>query len=273
MSLAGVDINGVRYDRRCGCRGRRSGTGVNMSLSDLAVSAGRSNVQLVSTDIFDTLLLRDDSTETGRLAVACQRSASSLGLDARILRRLRWWLQDDSYRAVAIGRPSGEARLTAIYDVIAVVLGLEPAAAEVMCQIEVGTDIEHLRPNRQLLQLLERISEAGTRVVAVSDTYYSGRSLDQMLKAVVGTHPIKAIYSSADLGLTKHVGLMYDVVATTEGVAPNSVVHVGDHYTVDVVNAHKAAWTAVHLARGDRAGLRRTLRRARDSYALVRRLQ
>jgi predicted HAD superfamily hydrolase len=244
-----------------------------MSLSELAALAASPNVHLVSTDIFDTVLLRDYSTETGRLAIACRRSASSLGLDARSLTRLRWWLQVDSYRAVAVGRPSGEARLTAIYDVIAMVLDLHPGAAQVMYQIEVETDIEHLKPNRELLQLLEDIAKAGTRVVAVSDTYYSSRSLDRMLDAVVGPHPIKTIYSSADLGLTKHVGLVFDAVATAEGVAPNSIVHVGDHYEVDVLNAQKAAWAAVHLAPIGRARLRRSARRARDTMTLIRRMQ
>lgn len=244
-----------------------------MSLSELATLAAQSNVQLVSTDIFDTILLRDNSTETGRLAAACQRSAASFGLDAWTLTRLRWWLQDDAYRAVAIGRPSGEARLTAIYDAIASVLGLDPASAEMMCQIEVETDIDHLTPNRQLIQLLEDITEEGTRVVAVSDTYYNGRSLDRMLSAVVGKHPIKAIYSSSDWGLTKHGGLLFDAVSATEGVTGGSVVHIGDNHAVDVLSAQKAGWEATQFSLVARSGLRRTLRRARDTARVVRRLQ
>lgn len=273
MSLIDAEEARVRYVVEASVGGAPVRDGVCMSLSELATLAERPSVQLISTDLFDTILLRDDSTQTGRLAEACKRSASSLGLDVGIVRRLRWWLQDDAYRAVAIGRTSGEARLTSIYDVIAMVLGLDPAAAAVMHDIEVDTDIGHLRPNRPLLELLQRIAEAGTRIIAVSDTYYSSASLEHMLATVVGPHPIQAVYSSADLGRTKHVGLIFDAVASTEGISPENIIHVGDDHVADIVNARQAAWTAVHLARTDGVSLRRTARRASDVLALVRRMQ
>jgi FMN phosphatase YigB (HAD superfamily) len=244
-----------------------------VSPSDVAARAAAPQVRVVSTDIFDTVLLRDASTETGRLSAACTRSAAELDLDPRTLTRLRWWMQEDAYRAVALERRSGEARLSAIYAVIAHGLGLDEAAAGAMQRCEVDVDIEHLRPHRELIATLEQIASTGTRIIAVSDTYYSAADLARMLTAVVGPHPIAAIFSSADLGLTKHEGSLYDAVAQAEGVSPEAIVHVGDHPEVDVANAERAGWSAVHLPRSDTPRLRRRASRATQVVHSVRRLR
>lgn len=221
-------------------------------LSTLAAAITRGRPALVSTDLFDTVLLRDRSTESGRLAEACRRAAPLLGVEPDVLTHLRWTFHDAAYRAVAMERPEGDAALSAICRTMCHALGLDDAAAHLLHRIEVEVDIGHLRPNRPLLALLGDAARAGTRVVAVSDTYYTEADLRQILDAVVGPHPLAAVYSSADLGLTKHHGLIFDEVAKRENVSPDQIVHVGDHPDADVRRAREAGWTTVHLPRGRR---------------------
>lgn len=223
-----------------------------MSLSAVAEAIATSDHSLISTDLFDTVLLRDHTIESERLAIACRRAAPGLGVDPAVLTRLRWSLHDNAYLAVAMERPDGEASLSSICATIAAALGLGEAAARILRRAEVDVDIEHLRPSRPLLELFDRAIRRGTRVIVVSDTYYDGTDLRRMIDAVVGANPFAAVYSSADLGLTKHAGRIYDEVARRENVPAARILHVGDNQAADVQQARAASWTAVHLPRDGR---------------------
>jgi FMN phosphatase YigB (HAD superfamily) len=222
-------------------------------LSALAEAIQTGRYELVSTDLFDTVLLRDHTIESDRLAIAARRVAPRLGIDSTALTQLRWSLQRNAYQAVAIERPAGEASLGDLCAVAARAFGLDASAADLLRQTEVDVDIEHLRPNRRLLSLFERVSRAGLRIIALSDTYLGRIDLCRVLDAVAGSHPITEVYSSADLGLTKHAGSAFAVVAERENVAAERILHVGDSHPVDVVMARRAAWTAVHLPRDTRS--------------------
>lgn len=205
---------------------------------------------VLSTDLFDTVLLRDHTIESDRLAIACRRSAAQLDVNPEALTRLRWSFHDNAYRAVAMERPAGDTTLIAICRAVAASLGRGEAEAQVLRHTEVAVDIEHLRPNPPLLEALRRAAAAGMRVIAVSDTYYAEADLHRILDAVVGPSPIVAVYASADLDLTKHAGGLFAEVARREGITPDAIVHVGDNAWSDVEMARAAAWTAVHLPRG-----------------------
>lgn len=223
-----------------------------MSLCDVADAISGADHSTISTDVFDTLLLRDHSVQRERFAAACVRAAPILGVDASSLLTLRRTFHQSAYRAVAMARPTGEASLAAIDAALATALGLGPGSAEILRRTEVEVDAEHLRPNRPFLDLLEDAAAHGTRVIAVSDTYYSKDDLGHLLDAVVGPHPVVAVYASADVGLTKHSGELFDEVARREGKPPARFLHVGDNRTADVARARAASWQAVHLPRDTR---------------------
>jgi FMN phosphatase YigB (HAD superfamily) len=244
-----------------------------MTLAALADAIEESGHRVLSTDLFDTVLLRDRSTESERFAAACRRAAPHVGVEAAVLTRLRWSFHDCAYRAVAIERPEGEASLAAICAAIATACGLDGDAAEALHRAEVDIDIAHLRPNRPLVTLLKRAARSGMRVIAVSDTYYLAADLRRMLDAVVGPHPIAEVYSSADLGLTKHAGRIFAEVAGREGVAAEHIVHVGDVDQIDVQMARAASWAAVHLPRDGRYRSLKVAGRALSWPTLVRRVR
>jgi len=224
-----------------------------MSFSAVARALESPTKSLISTDLFDTVLLRDHTIESERLAIACLRAAAEIDIDPTALTRLRWSFHDIAYRAVAMERPLGDAALISICRAVAAALGRGEAEAQILRRTEVAIDIEHLRPNRPLVDALTRAATAGVRIIAVSDTYYAADDLRHILRTVVGPNPIAAVYASADLGLTKHAGGMFVEVARREGVDPEQIVHIGDSATADVEQARAAAWTAVHLPR-DHAG-------------------
>lgn len=203
---------------------------------------------VLSSDLFDTVLLRDHTTEAERFALACRRAAPLLDVDHLALTDLRSSFHACAYRAVAMQRPEGDASLEAICRAVATSMGLDESAARILMRCEVDVDVEHLRPHRHLLDLYQSAPPA-TRLIAVSDMYYSSSELERIIEAVLGCQPFVAVYASSDIRSTKYSGTLYTEVAAREGVDGAQFLHVGDNYEVDVVQARRAGWNAVHLPR------------------------
>lgn len=206
--------------------------------------------RVLSLDVFDTVLWRDSATETERLQTAARRAATRLGADAAALTALRWLSHDNAYRAVAMDRPHGDARFDAICAATVGPLGLDDGAVETLRATELETDAEHLGAATALLAIVDSARAAGIRVIAVSDIYYSAADIELLCDRVLGLQPFDRIYTSSDLGLTKHHGGIFAEVARREDVAGSEIVHAGDSYRSDVERARAAGWRAVHLPRG-----------------------
>ncbi len=204
---------------------------------------------LVSTDLFDTVLMRDLSLEETRLDEAARLAAARLDLNPDRVSALRRSFHRIAYMAVAAERPSGDASIAAICRTVALAIGGGPGVAETLRDAEVETDMGHLSPNRPLLDAYGRLAKAGKRIVATTDTYYSTEEIGSILSRVVGEHPFSAVYASCDIGLTKHAGKLFAEVARREGVHPTRILHVGDDPRADVRQARSAGCIAVHLPR------------------------
>lgn len=244
-----------------------------MSLSALTQITEQSNHDVVSTDLFDTVLLRDHTSETERLAWASRRSARHLGVDPQVVVSLRWALHASAYQAVAIERPAGDASLISICRTMTAALGLDEEAAQLLRRTEVEVDGEHLRANRPLIKHFDRLHDDSVRLIVVSDTYYSEEDLRLLLSGVVGEHPFTTIYSSSDIGLTKHSGRIFAEVARRERVVGDRIVHVGDSRVADVEMPRSAGWSAVHLPRSRAHAMAKRLGRARALPVHVRRVR
>lgn len=208
-----------------------------------------SSYDLVSTDIFDTILLRDLSLEMARLDEAACLAAIRLDLDPRRVSAMRQLLHRTAYMAVAVERPSGDAALAAIARTLVRALGAGVGAEGVLRAAEVETDARHLSANRSLLSALARLAKVGKRIVATTDTYYATDEIETLLSMVVGEHPIAAVYASCDVGLTKHAGGLFAEVARREGISPDRILHVGDDPRADVAQALATGCHALHLPR------------------------
>lgn len=209
---------------------------------------------LVSVDMFDTLLLRDFSTQRERFEEVARRLAGQLGrrgyrVDAATLLKLRCLVHDLAYLAVMMERPAGDATLAGMIHIQLAMLGLDQSLAGLFVEAELAVEVGRLVPNTPLLGLLRSFRAAGKRLVVVSDMYFSRENLEFLLRTLLPDHPIDRIYVSSDIGLTKHSGRLLSRIAELEGVAPNRILHCGDHPHADVAMSRAAGCQAVLLRR------------------------
>jgi FMN phosphatase YigB (HAD superfamily) len=232
-------------------------------LSKLA-AVNLEDFDLVSVDVFDTILLRDLSLQTQRYAEISRLVSKAKGQCAKpgALLALRLSLHGLAYRAVAIERPHSDAKLMDLLKLQARLLGGEDLA-ERLHATELSLERGRLTANKPLLALLGRFAASGKRIVATSDTYYSALDIEQLLGWIAGAHPIARVYASSDLGLTKHAGGIFAEVARREGVKTTRILHCGDDLHADVEMARFAGCHPVHLPRS------RAFRLARKASAAL----
>lgn len=221
----------------------------------MALDPGGPTFDLVTVDVFDTLLLRDRRCEKRRFFLIAEQASLALakvGVEASVaaLYRSRVDAQRFGYRAMEAVRPQGEVRLATLHEIQSAALGLPASAAKVLEQAEFAFEASGLRANLPLLRWLWRAREAGKRVVAVSDIYLPADFIRELLDRVAPRHPVEAVYCSSEFNLTKRSAELFAAVLRQEGKAePDRVLHLGDDPHADVEMALRAGLQARWLPR------------------------
>ncbi len=220
-------------------------------------------IDLISTDVFDTLLLRRARSRGSRLFEAERcfgRVLRQEGFDRSVEEQVRARLLAErfAYRALNVGGGKGEVRL---YDVIErqlTLLGLPSRLAEYRVDIELAIEKKSLVANAALARALDFHRQAGIRVVAISDTGLSGANVAELIEHFHGNELISTVYSSADLGSSKRFGGLFSDVLALERVPPSRVLHVGDDEVADMRIPTAMGIGTVHVPR---SGIHRSMSR------------
>lgn len=239
-----------------------------------------SRIDVVSVDVFDTLVLRKPVSERARVWRVARReaellAAAGLPRSAEALYRARSVAWRFAFRITDMRAPPGEGRMEDIVDRQLELLALPPDLRERFLEIEREVDSACLRPNAPLIAALEVIARSGRPVHAISDTPWSAPDVRRLLDGAGARPPLAGIHSSADLGLTKRHGEIFEAVFAAIGTTKERVLHVGDDATADLDRARRAGASAAHVPRGRlhlvsrraqgtlaEMGLRRGLRRS-----------
>jgi FMN phosphatase YigB (HAD superfamily) len=234
-------------DRPALLRNRRFRRQVFAALDDM-LGAADGAPGVLSLDVFDTLLLRDGSSELRRFGEIGARMAAIAGqgtqaVDAFVARHLG---TRASYRAGPRVDGCGEGSLREIHDTAARILGLPVSVVPDFIEAELCCETGHVHPNTLLVSYIRRHQARGGRTVLVSDMYMHADQIAELL-ARSGIRPdlYDAIYSSADTKVSKASGGIFDRVA--EAATAPIVVHVGDSLRGDFLNPRAHGWQAMLL--------------------------
>jgi FMN phosphatase YigB (HAD superfamily) len=209
--------------------------------------------ELISTDVFDTLLLRRNRSERSRI-VQGERLFSNLlasrgwRMDADLLASVRMEAQRLAFRALAV-RGAGEVQLAEIVARQLYVLGLPNSLIYERLNIELQVEKASLLANKLLAALLRARRKAGVGIIAVSDTTLSAQALLELIRHFHGPDLIDRIYSSADYGRTKRDGDLFLAVADAESVPFARMLHIGDDLKADMRTPAALGITVLHVPR------------------------
>ncbi|WP_337270780.1 hydrolase [Oryzifoliimicrobium ureilyticus] len=248
------------------------------------LNAPLNGVGLISSDVFDTLLLRRPRAQRSRVIEGERRFAALLKaegfrIDAEELLRVRILAERLAYRALNVGGGIGEVKLSDIIARQLAFLGLPQCFVVKRLDIEIAIEKESLFANGDLAMALREHRHQGLRVVAVSDTALPTDRLTELLNYFHGPGLIDKVYSSAEIGASKRSGNLFSHLLTEEKIPASRVLHIGDDRLADHNVPHSMGLQTVHLpknrirhyltrADGARAETARSLRKATDRIRL-----
>lgn len=213
------------------------------------------DIDLISTDVFDTLLLRRGKSQRSRIVAAeaqfaCLLRERGLSVGQSELVKARLLAQNFGYRALNAADGAGEVRLTDIIDRQLGLLGLPRDLVDDRLAIELAIEKKALCANVALAALLRRYKQSGIRIVAVSDTGLSADRLGELIDHFHGPGLIDRIYSSADAQASKRHGQLFSRVLETEALSASQVLHIGDDETADLRVPDAMGIRTIHLPKG-----------------------
>ena len=96
--------------------------------------------------------------------------------------------------------------------------------------------------------LFELAQDAGKKIIICSDIYLPGELVGEILQRN-GYSGYEKLYVSSELRLTKATGNLYGYISRELHAKGSEIVHIGDNWQSDVVNAQKKGWRSFHVSK------------------------
>ena len=175
---------------------------------------------LISFDIFDTLLFRKTNTPE----TVFDLIGKHFGIHG--FRKMRMDAQNEaSARAYAALRYP-HADMDQIYEVLSERTDVPVDWMEVKA-LEIQMERDALVPNEELLEIFRYAKSIGKRVVATSDMYLFAATLQDYLREK-GFAELDHVYCSADEHKAKFNRDLFEVLAEKEQIPYDQILHIGD---------------------------------------------
>ncbi|VXA57530.1 conserved hypothetical protein [Acinetobacter proteolyticus] len=184
--------------------------------------------EIVSFDIFDTLLLRPYlSPRDLFLHIEIDQCLEGFALARR----------EAEFRA----RKKNPDRQEICYDDIYNEIETEFKCAK---EIELNWEFRVLQPNPEMKLLWDYALELNKKVIVISDMYHSFESLKQLL-INNKFHAFEHLYVSSHYGKTKKKGTLFEQVLSDLKVSAQDIVHIGDNKKGDYRTPKKQGIQAI----------------------------
>jgi len=176
--------------------------------------------EVVSFDIFDTLLFRKTNTPETVFDLVGRH----FGING--FRKLRMDDQNEASRRAWIAHQYPHADMDQIYEVMSEHTEI-PVDWMAVKAYEIQLERDALVPNTELLEFFRYAKAQGKRVIATSDMYLTADILAEFLREK-GFAGLDHLYCSADEHKAKFNRDLFERVARKENVPCEKILHIGD---------------------------------------------
>jgi len=190
---------------------------------------------VISFDIFDTLILRKLNTPTDVFMVV----GGKLGMiDFYDVRKKS---EAEARRIMQETSGTTEVTINEIYERVAYYTGIDPAEG---AALEFAVERDMCIANPYMHRVYEILKAMGKTVVATSDMYLPKEKMKILLDGC-GYDELDEIYVSCDYQCSKGDGGLYRILRSAYG-EDAKIVHIGDYFRNDVQIAQECGLTAHH---------------------------
>lgn len=210
--------------------------------------------RILSLDVFDTLILRDNSSELTRFyeiggimaaIVRAETESNTRQVDAFVARHLG---TKATYRASRLVNGFREGSLTELHVTASRLLTGHPDLAAAFVDAELRYESTRIAPNPFLVDYVADYRANGGKAVLVTDMYMHADQVARLLRLIgLDEDCYDLLISSADTKVSKASGGIFPIVEKEMGVGSDHFVHLGDSFRGDVAQPLQCGWKAMHL--------------------------
>lgn len=216
------------------------------SLDEIIKKMNSASVDVISFDIFDTLLVRTIGSPSDFFELLdkyfkeLDSSVISFGKIRKeaegILRR----------QIIAKDIEKEDITLDEIYEVMVTSLGVPTDIAVKMKNKEIALEKKVCKCRKTGKYLFEEAIKTGKKVILISDMYLSEATIKDILSGL-GYEGYDELYVSSRIGLRKTTGHLYQYVVSDLQLKPGCILHIGDNYESDDIIARKNGFQTIWL--------------------------
>lgn len=194
------------------------------------------NYDVISFDIFDTLLLRDVVSSKDVFIL----TGLKLGFNgfSEIRKQAEKYAEYKKFKNTNI-----DVSIYEIYDVIEQWTGI-PQKKGLLTELEIEKSVCHV--NNTFKTIFSDLFRMQKKIVFTSDMYFSSMQIKELLE-FVGFENIPEIYVSCEHKASKRNGDLFKIIMQKYGKSLR-YVHIGNDKKSDVVNAKKSGWKTLYYA-------------------------
>ena len=208
-------------------------TAWNDNLEKLKREIINSKTKIVSFDIFDTLIMRPFWNPIDLFVFLNQYFREITKIETGIdFSKIRVEAEKETRRK---NQEKQEITLDEIYEEIQKETRLENEIIERVKQKEQELEIKFCTKRKAAKEIYELAKYLGKTVIATSDMYLPIETIKKMLDK--NDYKMDNIYLSAQIGVTKFCGDLYQYVIKDLSSKPEEIVHIGDNYHSDYEKA------------------------------------
>ena len=214
-------------------------------------AAASNKVQVISFDVFDTVLLRECKSEARRFWEISERFVTQ----CRKVSRLVDFEPEDAFlarvmaarAAYSISRSvagNQEGRFGDIARITCDLLG-QPELTPTYIANELAYEVGALVVNPLFKMVADALPR--TRVIFVSDMYLEGDKVTHLLTKKFGHGLAGRVYSSADGFGSKRTGGIYKYLQDALNLTGDKILHIGDNFHSDFQMPKARGWNSFYL--------------------------
>ena len=192
------------------------------------------NYDVVSFDIFDTLILRPFNDPKDLFVLVGKK------LGRKEFMRIRVNAEKEARERVFLLKGNKEVTIEEIYEVIEEQTGLPK---DVGIEAELETELQYCFANPYMLRIFNLLTEQKKPIVIVSDMYLPQPMMTKLLEHC-GYSGFEKLYISCEYRCSKRTQSLYQYVK--QDYPDKSIVHIGDRLDSDVNSAKRAGLEAIH---------------------------
>ncbi len=207
---------------------------------------------LVSFDVFDTVVFRSLLSQYGVQKVTAQLLLYGLGLiptPTAIEEHLAARRKVIQALKESKDYPTQEPNLFEINKALLLGYATDEAIIDELASsitaVEVDLEAASLKRSRSVDRLIDQMVKNQQRLVLLSDMYLDGSAIRSILRKVESAASDLEVLVSSDTKFTKATGDAYTYLADRVNLRPSQIVHVGDSLTSDVFRARSKGFHSI----------------------------